>query len=113
MDARPSLPPLLRSTSTKGGRDPDFQRDPETLVPSRLRRTTPSPCTLAARTRKAPIKNAKSQVINVHGSLSPGCGEPSLFAFAYQGGGNIAELIIFARSGKRRVEPPLDSVSTA
>jgi 3-oxosteroid 1-dehydrogenase len=100
---------------SKAGEDPDFQRDPETLGALE----TPPYYAIAMypggpNTEGGPIKNAKSQVINVHGEPIPrlyAVGElGSLFAFAYQGGGNIAELIIFGQIAGQNAaaEPPLD-----
>lgn len=85
-----------------GGEDPDFGRNPDTLGALE----TPPYYAIAMypggpNTEGGPVKNAKAQVINVHGQPIPrlyAVGElGSLFAFAYQGGGNIAELIIFGQ----------------
>jgi hypothetical protein len=82
------------------GKDPEQNRDPKTLGALE----TPPFYAMAdypggPNKEGGPIRNAKSQVISVTGKpiarLYSGGELGSLFSFAYQGGGNIAECIIF------------------
>jgi len=86
----------------KNGKDSDFNRPPETLVPL----DTPPYYAVkmwpgGPNTQGGPRRNKKAQVLDTQGKPIPrlyAAGElGSIFGRLYQGGGNLAECIAFGR----------------